>query len=124
MKQHSFAAFLVFTVREAFAMVDCDNLTNPAVNVDSCKMFPEWAEAMAANGDYGWHHVEMETTDGYLINLLHILGDPNGDELVDNINFEPLLMLHDFTREAVDFFEVDDEEEENFYRDRRNALPV
>lgn len=105
-------------------MVDCDNLTNPAVNVDSCKMFPEWAEAMAANGDYGWHHVEMETTDGYLINLLHILGDPNGDELVDNINFEPLLMLHDFTREAVDFFEVDDEEEENFYRDRRNALPI
>ena len=33
-------------------------------------------------------------------------------------------MLHDFTREAVDFFEVDDEEEENFYRDRRNALPI
>lgn len=63
--------------------VDCMSLTNPGVDMTSCSDFPLWASIMAASGDYGWEAVEIETTSGYKLNMLHILTDPSGDEETD-----------------------------------------
>lgn len=113
MGRHSFATTLaLLAVQQVSAEVDCDALINPAIDVDTCKAFPIWADAMAENGDYGWHVIGFES-QGYLLNMLHINKDAEGNELVDNINFPPLLMVHDFTKLAVDFFYVDDDEPAN-----------
>ena len=56
--------------------------------------------------------------------MLHIYKDDLGNELVDNVLYPPLVMIHDFTREVVDLFEIDTEEDGNFYKPKKNALPI